>query len=419
VAEVWPEVASQIVPLLDQVYQTGEPYSLSDASFLVNIDGGLKEACFNFSYTPLKDDAGQVSGILVLVQETTAQVNAHRQIEEAHALLDTIFTSAPIGLGFWDRELRFTRLNPALAEMNGLPVEAHLGKTPGEVLPNLVDLQQVMETWRQVIETGQPLLNVEINGETPARPGEPRTWLESWYPVKVGQEIIGVGAVVQEITERKRMEEQLTAALAEKETLLKEVYHRIKNNLQGVSNLLYLQSLHLQEDSESRRAFEDTRNRIKAIALIHDKLHRSMDLARLDFADYILSLARQLVQSFKIDAGLIKLEVDFDDVLIDPKVATSLGIIVNELLTNALKHAFPPELDRQGELQIKLYAVDEEYMCLSVRDNGIGLPENFDPAATESLGLQLVTTLTASLQGRVELERDGGTTFRILLPRPT
>ncbi|HYQ92103.1 MAG TPA: MASE1 domain-containing protein, partial [Candidatus Competibacteraceae bacterium] len=128
-----------------------------------------------------------------------AAERAIAKLREATALLDAIFARAPIGLGFWDRGLRFVRVNARLAEMNGLPAEAHLGKTPLELFPGLTNLAQLMADWRRILATGEPLLEVEIRGETPALPGQLRYWRESFFPVQVSEDIVGLGAVVEDI----------------------------------------------------------------------------------------------------------------------------------------------------------------------------------------------------------------------------
>lgn len=420
VAEAWPEMAGMLLPLLDKVYETGGPYHAVDLPFQLEREEGPEEVFLSFSYIRLSDDLGRPEGILVLAQETTPQVRARKQLEEAYALLDTIFASAPVGLGFWDRELRFTRVNKALADINGLPEEAHIGKTPRELLPGLDNIEQVEKMWREVMATGQPVRNVEVSRETPAEAGRTRYWLENWYPVRLKNTVIGVGAVVQEITERKQMEQQLLASLQEKEILLKEVHHRVKNNLQAVSNLLYMQSFYAR-DNRTREGFRQSQDRIKSIALIHEKLYQSRELVRLDFAEYVQSLVGHLLHSYSIDPDNIRFHITADKAIsLDLDTAVPMGIIINELVSNSLKHAFSEErwAARNAEIRIELRETADNALLLRISDNGVGLAKETDLSNIDTMGLKLVHSLVDHMGGTVEINRNNGTYYNIQFSAP-
>jgi two-component sensor histidine kinase len=224
-----------------------------------------------------------------------------------------------------------------------------------------------------------------------------------------------------ELLARRQAEERLTALLQEeekllkeKELLLKEVYHRVKNNLQGVSNLIYLQASYIK-DEQVRAMLQQTQDRVQSMALIHEKLYQSQDLARVDFAEYVNSLARHLIYSYQADPNLITLKTRIDNIILDADALIPIGIIVNELVSNALKHAFPN--GRGGEIVIELLREADNRFLLSVGDNGVGLPEQFDLANTASLGLQLVQTLAGSIRGAVEIDRSSGTRVTIRFER--
>lgn len=213
-----------------------------------------------------------------------------------------------------------------------------------------------------------------------------------------------------EIVERKQAEEQVKASLREKEVLLKEIHHRVKNNLQIISSLLNLQSKHISNE-EAREKIKESQNRVKSMALIHEKLYQSKDLSGINFADYIKSLSGYLFSSFGVDSN-IKLRTDVDNVLVNIDRAIPCGLIVNEIVSNSLKHAFPD--GRGGEISIAFGADnDNRNHTLIINNDGAPFPEDVDFRDTKSLGLQLVCALIEQLKGTIELDRSGGTEFRI------
>lgn len=217
--------------------------------------------------------------------------------------------------------------------------------------------------------------------------------------------------VIDDITERKRAEEQIKASLKEKEVLLREIHHRAKNNLQLIFSLLKLQSGYIK-DKQDIEIFKESQNRIKSLALIHERLYQSKDLANIDFNEYIKNLANSLIKFYGTDRDKIALKVDVGDVLLGVDAAIPCGLIVNELVSNSLKHAFPE--GREGKVKIALRSTDEKEIELVVSDNGVGMPEDLDFRNTESLGLHLVTILAEDqLQGKIELDRTKGTKFQI------
>ncbi len=193
--------------------------------------------------------------------------------------------------------------------------------------------------------------------------------------------------------------------------MLKEIHHRVKNNLQIIASLVHLQSEHIK-DSEGLRAFLESRNRINTMALIHEKLYMSPDISRIDFLDYVNELANSLYLSYGIDRRNVALKLDIENVSFDINTAIPLGLIINELVSNALKYAFPGGI--KGEIRIDLHQDDESRFILIIGDNGTGFPEDLDFRNTESLGLRLVISLTGQLGGTIDLDRKGGTTFRII-----
>lgn len=223
---------------------------------------------------------------------------------------------------------------------------------------------------------------------------------------------IGLICIGEDITERRRAEDQIRAALEEKVVLLKEIHHRVKNNMQIVSSLLRLQSRYLRNE-EAQKVFQNSQNRIKTMALIHERLYRSRDFSRIDFARYVEDLAANLYHCYGANAEAIPLKICGQEIFLGMDKAIPCGLIVNELVSNSLKHAFPGR--EKGEIQIALTA-EADKITLKINDNGAGLPPHVDPEKPESFGLELVTALVEQLDGTMELGNNGGAEFRITFP---
>ena len=205
--------------------------------------------------------------------------------------------------------------------------------------------------------------------------------------------------------------ESLRSSLNEKEVLLKEIHHRVKNNLQIVISLMRLESRAFSEE-RVRAALKDLETRIRAMALVHEHLYHSSDLAKIGFKDYLKGLCEELFRTYGADGGKIRLEIDAEAVALDIERAIPCGLIINELLTNVIKYAFPG--DRKGVLRVAIRNTSANEVEIVVSDDGIGIPETLDIRNAKTLGLQLVTTLAENqLKGRIELERAGGTRFGI------
>ena len=223
---------------------------------------------------------------------------------------------------------------------------------------------------------------------------------------------MGVRGVLTDVTEQVEAERQLKAALAEKETLLKEIHHRVKNNLQLISAMLALQA-RATSDARVTMAFEESQHRILSMAGIHEQLYRARDLSQVDMAAYIRDLADELQHSYGRPA--ITIQAEAAGVLLDIDRAIPCGLIVNELVTNALKHAFPIDGPQGGEIRVamrRLPATEGE-VELSVSDNGVGLRSELNLEQAKTLGLTMVSLLSRQLGGTLEVIRDHGTTFRI------
>lgn len=221
----------------------------------------------------------------------------------------------------------------------------------------------------------------------------------------------GIYRVFQDITKRSQSEEKIKASLKEKEILLREIHHRVKNNMQIISSLLKLQSKYIKDDMDLN-LFKESRNMIKSMAIIHERLYHSEDLSRLNFKEYIGDLVNNLFQAYDVNNTVIKSKINVEDVTLGIDSAILCGLIINELVTNSIKYAFPDH--RKGEIEIDFRQTDENNFELIVSDNGVGIPEGLDIRKTESLGLRLITMLVDDqLEGEINLDRSKGTVFQI------
>lgn len=214
------------------------------------------------------------------------------------------------------------------------------------------------------------------------------------------------------IDDRKNAERLIKSSLEEKEVLLKEIHHRVKNNMQIISSLLSLQSRYIN-DKDVTEIFKESQNRVRSMAMIHENLYRTSNLARINLYDYIQNLVSGLYSSYGVNPHLIPCTVDVEEISLDVDKSISCGLIINELISNSLKYAFPQS---EGKINLILRRFDEINLEMIVTDNGVGFPENLNFKKTESLGLQLVNTLVNQLEGDITLEKINGTKFTIKFP---
>jgi two-component sensor histidine kinase len=218
----------------------------------------------------------------------------------------------------------------------------------------------------------------------------------------------------EELQEARLAGERLNMSLDEKDMLMREIHHRVKNNLITIHSLLILQS-HSIEDERSRSYFKEAENRVRSMAMIHERLCRTKDLSNMNLAEYLNSLISVLFHTYNVKASRVKLNVNIPAVSIDVDTMIPLGLIINELVSNALKYAFAN--GGEGELTVAFTEGGDGEYTLVVKDDGAGIPDGFDIHNTKTLGLQIVSTLTKQIRGRIELLREGGTGFRITFRR--
>lgn len=297
--------------------------------------------------------------------------------------------------------------NPALVQMLGYDSEEELCiAASAEDL--YIDSKDRKVMTSKIEEKGE-LRNVELNLKK--KNGQGITALENARVVRDQQsKVMFYEGVLTDISERKQAEEKVKAALEEKEVLLKEIHHRVKNNMQMISSLLKLQEIKMK-DLTVKKAFKESQNRIRSMAMIHEKLYQSEDLAKIDIGKYIESLTTDLFWTYNVRPDTIKLRIGVKNVYFDIDLAIPCGLIINELVSNSLKYAFPE--GKKGEIIIDFSLKNDKYQ-LTVGDNGTGFPEDLDFRKVETLGLQLVMLLGKKIKATIELDRRKGTVFKII-----
>jgi PAS domain S-box-containing protein len=353
-----------------------------------------------------------------LEREVAERKLAETELAQQRSFLRQVIDLNPSFVFAKDRKGRFTLANQAIADAYGTSVAGLLGKTDADFNPNQEEVEAFRRDDLEVIDT---LKEKFIPEEVITDAGRQVRWLQTikrpiLSPDGMANQMLGIAT---DITARKQAEralrqavEQIKTSLHEKEVLLKEIHHRVKNNMQVITSLLSLQSKTIK-DEQALSVFQDSQNRVKSMALIHETLYQSKDLSRIDFAEYLQKLVAHVSRSYRIRPEAIRINVNVDDVSLPIDMAVPCGLIINELASNSLKYAFPA--DTRGEVNITFGHADAQYV-LRVSDTGVGLPHNFDPEQGKSLGMKLVRMLTGQLCGEMEHRNGVGTTFEIKFP---
>ncbi|MDY6807134.1 MAG: GAF domain-containing protein, partial [Cyanobacteriota bacterium] len=325
-----------------------------------------------------EDDTHFLQSVANVLAAAIDRKQAEEALQAAKEQLEAVLDAVPGFVSWVGIDLRYLGVNRHLAGAFNLIPEAFVGRKLGFLPGN----QQFAEFMGRFLGdrdtfTGEATVEIEINDR-------PRTYLIVAQKYQRGTAAVSVGI---DISDRKKAGEQLKASLKEKELLLKEIHHRVKNNLLVVSNLLEFQADYT-EDQDIIKVLEDSQNRIHSMALIHEKLYRSADLDKINFGEYLEDLVDNLFQSYNISETCIQFEFEIEPILLNVETANPCALIVNELLSNTLKHAFPE--GRNGKVFLVLHQDANSTITLIVRDNGIGFPKDFDFHNLESLGMELV-----------------------------
>jgi PAS domain S-box-containing protein len=363
---------------------------------------------------PINTETDEMIG--AISKDITAREEAERALRESQQRLELALRGANIGLWEYDLKDDTMRFDPGWTDKFHSKQRKY---TPDNVswekITHPDDIQRLKRRINAYLKSKKNFFEEEIRVMI-----EPGKW--QWMLIR-GKTVTfdddgsprRLAGTSLDISDRKAAEENVKTSLLEKEVMLKEIHHRVKGNLQVISSLLDLQSKSI-EDEKALELFIESRNRIKTMALIHEKLYMSDNLSEINFGDYIKALTESLLLSFGFDKKAIRLDINIDNLIFDVGIAIPCALIINELISNSLRHAFKAKIN--NELKVELNLTSNNTYSLRIIDNGIGLPEGFEYLKTDTLGMQLIISLTDQLHGEIQFINNNGTEVRIDFPVP-
>lgn len=373
-------------------------------------DKAGREVILNITISLVKDEAGNPQHFVYVYEDITPKRRAEEQIRLQSAKLGAIFESSSHMIWTIDREYHLASFNSNQARWlrDNYEIKPYVGMSL--VSGNMVSTSEYNNFWKERIDHAFMGEAQKFETEFFNKRGT-QQWREVFMsPIRDGHDnVIEVSCIAHDITDQKAAEENLRQSLKEKEVLLKEVHHRVKNNLQVISSILNLQSSYVK-DKKSLDLLLESQNRIKSMAFVHESLYQTKDFSNINFSSYVENICNNLVHSYSNPDNPPELEMDLDSIQLNLDTAIPCGLIINELISNSLKYAFKGRSNNKLTVHVKMRGETLEIM---IADNGIGLPENVDFRNTESLGLQLVVTLVEQINGKIALERKKGTKFTI------
>ncbi len=396
----FPSLNPQVEDWFNKVLDSGVAETHYDFRLLIPGEPQYQVTYWNASVVPVKGSESKPEGILLLIQDVTERNKTEIALSGSEERYRSLIEQASEGIFLADADGFYTDVNTAACEMLGFSRDELLGKNLIEIVPPDEDEQRPLEF--NALRSNRVC---RMNSYLKRKDG-------TLIPVEISAKMIGDDkflAIVRDMTEQKRYEDAILSSLREKEILLKEVHHRVKNNLQVISSLLSLQARSTEED-RMVEVLRESQNRVKSMALVHEKLYRSGDLENVDLSGYIRSLVDFLRKSYHSGMGAVSFRLDLDKAIIGIDKAIPCGLIINELVSNCLKYAFPS--GRPGEVSICLKS-DKDMITLTVEDNGVGMPADLNGPAAKSLGLSLVFNLVKQIKGHMAIDHSSGTKFKI------
>ena len=400
-----PEITNAYLPYLLKAVETRTSQTAECTITLASVG----QITFVVTYVPLLDERGEISQILGITHNITEEKLTQEKLKAQHEFLQNVLDTNPNAIFVKDTEGKFVLCNQTWFNVFGRNLENITGLTDAELHPNQEDVKRFIAQDQEVFTTLQEKLIAEEPYHTQS--GEVQWFQTLKKPIFSSDgQVCQLLGVATNITQRKMAEIQIRESLREKEVLLQEIHHRVKNNLQVISSLLDLQSQRIDEQA-TLEIFRQSCNRIRAMTLVHETLYKFRDFAKINFAEYIEELSSYLFSSYGVKVENINLELDVDKVALNVDTAIPCGLIINELVSNALKYAFPHK--DKGTIYIGLHFDEDNYYTLTIRDNGIGLPPDWELKAVNSLGLKLVEILAQQLEGTLQVNSHLGTEFSL------
>ena len=366
-----------------------------------------KTRYFEIFLNPVISSNNEVIEIACLAHDITEHKLFEKKIIDQSAKLKAIFESGNQLMWTIDKELKLTSFNKNYANsiFDFYGYYPEIGKS---IRSNkTTEYHSLWDDKYELAFRGNP---VEFISERTQKNGSKIIRQILLHPIKdINNQVIEVSGIGFDITENKRNEEKISQSLKEKDILLKEVHHRVKNNMQVISSILNLQSSYVK-DSYALTLLKECQNRIKSMAFIHESLYQTKNFESVNFSEYVTTLSKNLIHTYSINTHKIKLILRLDKLFLSLDVSIPCGLIINEIISNSLKYAFPD--NRDGIIFVNLSSVKNK-VIIEVGDNGVGIRETVDVKNTQTLGLQLVDTLVEQINGTVKLTRNKGTIFNI------
>ncbi len=342
--------------------------------------------------------------LVVAEKEIKSRKIAENAARESEIYYRTIFENTGTAISLIEEDMTISRVNSEAERIIGFSKEEIEGKKKWTEFVVKEDLKRIKGYY--ALRNDPVAHPTEYETKVRDKAGNIKDILVTIVNIPGTQKQL---ASILDITKRKIADNKIKSSLKEKNNLLQEIHHRVKNNMQIISSLLNLQIKYVDEE-EAVNVLKESQNRIKSMAMIHEKLYMSDDLAHINFVDYIQSLVKNLFYSYNVENTNIKPIFEVEDVTLNMETAVPCGLIISELVSNSLKYAFPNE--KKGEILVSLKTVDDKYELI-IRENGIGLPEELDFNNLETLGLLLVNNLTEQIDGELTINRSPGTEFKI------
>ena len=363
--------------------------------------------------SPIINNKGHKIGAVVAVRDISERKQMQNMLQDSEERFRLAFEDAAIGMVLVAPDGKFLRVNHAFCEIVGY-TETELLSLTFENITHPEDLNKDIDLVHQVLKGKIDKYDVEKRYFHNL--GHEIWILQNVSLMRNSQQQCQYFIVqIQDITERKNVEMKLNKSLKEKEVMLQEIHHRVKNNLQVICSLLNLQSRYLKEE-EIIRSFKDIQNRVRSMAIVHEQLYQSHNFSQISLLEYINQLTNNLFRAYSMSHEL-EFETQVEEFYLDLDVAVPCGLIINEVVSNAIKYAF--KSNSKGKISYQAFANKNRELVLVISDNGIGLPKDFDIEKSKSLGLKLVKNLTSQLQGNftIDSENNWGTRFEFTLSR--